>query len=116
MKHPGVLSIGRVLAVALALSASACKPPGAPDVSTFESPDRTYVVRVSGHLTKARFFENWVRAEIYKQGVLHVPARLLYLPDFPEPSFQDRFGPPEWLFPNVLRLPGSRAVPDAPPD
>jgi hypothetical protein len=116
MKHPGVVTIGRALAVALALAASACEPPGTPHVSTFVSPDRTYAVRVSGHVTKARFFENWVRAEIYKQGVLHVPARLVYMSDFPEPSFQDRFGPPEWLFPNVLKLPGAGPVPEVPPD
>ena len=116
MKHPGVLTIGGALAVAVALAASACKPPGTPHVSSFVSPDRTYVVRMSGHVTKSRFFENWVRAEIYKQGVLHVPARLVYISDFPEPSFQDRFGPPEWLFPNVLKLPGSRPVPETPPD
>ena len=117
MKHSGVLTNGGALAVALTLAASACKAPGTPHVSTtFVSPDGTYVVRVSGHVTKARFFGNWVRAEIYKQGVLHVPARVVYIPDFPEPSFQDRFGPPEWLFPNVLRLPGSRPVPDASPD
>ena len=116
MKHPGVLTIGGALAVALALAASGCKAPGTPPVSTFVSPDRTYMVRVSGHVPKARFFENWVRAEIYKRGVLHVPARVVYMADFPEPSFQDRFGPPEWLFPNVLKLPGSRPVPEAPPD
>jgi hypothetical protein len=116
MKHPGVLMIGGGLAVALAVAASACKPPGTPHVSTFVSPDRTYVVRVSGHVTKARFFDNWVRAEIYKQGVLHVPARVVYISDFPEPSFQDRFGPPEWPFPNVLKLPGSGSVPKAPMD
>jgi hypothetical protein len=116
MKHPAVLTIGAVLAVALALAASTCLTPGAPHVSTLVSPDRMYEVRVSGRVTKARFFENWVRAEIYKQGVLHVPERVLYIADFLEPSFQDRFGPPEWLFPNVLRWPGSRPVPGAPPD
>ena len=113
---PGALTTGGALAVLLALAASACQAPGAPHVSTLVSPDRTYMVRVSGHVTKARFFENWVRAEIYKQGVLHVPARVVYASDVLEPSFQDRFGPPEWLFPNVLKLPGSRPVPDAPPD
>ena len=113
---PEGLPIGGALAVVLALAASACQAPRTPHVSTLVSPDRTYLVRVSGHVTKARFFENWVRAEIYKQGVLHVPARVVYTSDFLEPSFQDRFGPPEWLFPNVLRLPGSRPVPDAPPD
>ena len=80
------------------------------------SPDRTYEVRLSGRVTKALFFENWVYAEIYKQGVRHVPARAFYISGPLEPSFLDRFGPPEWLFPNVLRLPGSRPVPDAPPD
>ena len=113
---PGVLTIGGAVAVALTLAVSACQAPGTPHVSTLVSPDRTYAVRVSGKVTKARFFENWVRAEIYKQGVLHVPARVLYISGFLEPSFQDRFGPPEWLFPNVLRLPGSGPVPDAPPD
>ena len=116
MKHPGVRTIGGALSVALALAASACKAAGAPHVSTLMSPDRTYVVRVSGHMTKARFFDNWVRAEIYKQGVLHVPARVVYISDFPEPSFQDRFGPPEWPFPNVLKLPGIRPAPEPPPD
>src|SRR3990170_2402706 len=100
---PGLLTIGGALAVGLALAASACQAPRTPHVSTFVSPDRTYVVRVSGHVTKARFFENWVRAEIYKQGVLHLPARVVYVSDVLEPSFQDRFGPPEWIFPNVLR-------------
>jgi hypothetical protein len=113
---PGVLTPGGAFAVVLALAASACQAPRTPHVSTLVSPDRTYVVRVSGHVTKARFFENWVRAEIYKQGVLHVPARVVYISDLLEPSFQDRFGPPEWLFPNVLKLPGSRPVPETPPD
>jgi hypothetical protein len=113
---PGVPTIGGALAVALTLAASACQAPGPPHVSTLVSPDRTYAVRVSGHVTKARFFENRVRAEIYKQGVLHVPARVVYVSDVLEPSFQDRFGPAEWLYPNVLRLPGRGAVPDAPPD
>jgi hypothetical protein len=113
-----VLTIGAALAVALALAlaASGCLAPAAPHVSTLVSPDRMYEVRVSGRVTKARFFENWVRAEIYKQGVLHVPERVVYIADFLEPSFQERFGPPEWLSRNVLRLPGSRPVPDAPPD
>ena len=53
---PGVLTIGGALAVALALAASACQAPRAPHVSTLVSPDRTYLVRVSGHVTKARFF------------------------------------------------------------
>jgi hypothetical protein len=113
---PGISTIGGALAVALTLAASACQAPGSQNVSTFVSPDRMYAVRVSGRVTRARFFENWVRAEIYKQGVLHVPARVLYISDVLEPSFQDRFGPPEWLFPNVLRLPGNSSVPDAPPD
>jgi hypothetical protein len=116
MKHPAIVTVGGALAVALAFAASACKAPGTPQVSTLVSPDRTYEVRVSGHLPRARFFESWVRAEIYKQGVLHVPARVVYISDFPEPAFQDRFGPPEWLFPNVLKLPGSRPVAEAPPD
>ena len=113
---PGVLTIGGAVAVVLALAASACQARRTPHVTTLVSPDRTYMVRVSGHVTKAMFFENWVRAEIYKQGLLHVPARVVYVSDVLEPSFQDRFGPPEWPFPNVLRLPGSRPVPDAPPD
>jgi hypothetical protein len=66
--------------VVLALAAAACQPPDTPHVSTLVSPDRTYAVRLSGHVTKARFFENWVRAEIYKEDVPHVPARaFLYL-------------------------------------
>ena len=113
---PAALTIGGALVVSLALATAACQAPGTPYVSTLVSPDRTYAVRLSGHVTKARFFENWVRAEIYKQGVLHVPARALYISGLLESSFQDRFGPPEWLFQNVLRLPGSRPVPDAPLD
>ena len=113
---PGVLTITGALAVVLALAASGCRAPRRPHVSTLVSPDRTYSVHVSGHVTKARFFENWVHAEIYKQGVLHVPARVVYISDFVAPAFQDRFGSPEWPFPNVLRLPGSTPVPGAPPD
>jgi hypothetical protein len=116
MRRREALTTGGALAVAVALTASACQAPGSPQASTFVSPDRTYAVRVSGHLTRARFFGKWVRAEVYKRGVLHVPARVVYVPDFPEPPFQDRFGPPEWLFPNVLRLPGTGPVPAAPPD
>jgi hypothetical protein len=113
---PGALTIGAALVVVVALAAAARQPLGAPHVSTLVSPDRTYAVRLSGHVTRARFFENWVRAEIYKQGVPHVPDRAFYISGPLESSFQQRFGPPEWLFPNVLRLPGSRPVPDAPPD
>jgi hypothetical protein len=113
---PGALTIGGVLVIALALASAARQATGAPHVSTLVSPDRTYTVRLSGHVTKARFFENWVRAEIDKQGVRYVPARAFYISGPLESSFQDRFGPPEWLFPNVLRLPGSRPAPDAPSD
>ena len=116
MHHPGLVPIGSALAVALALAAAGCQAADRPHLSTLVSPDRTYMVRLSGHVTKARFFDNWVRAEIYKQGVLHVPDRAFFISGLLEPSFQDRFGPPEWLFQNVLRLPGSRSVPDAPPD
>jgi hypothetical protein len=100
----------------VALVLAARQAPGTPHVSTLVSPDGTYSVRLSGHVTKARFFENWVRAEIDKQGVRHVPARAFYISGPLESSFLDRFGPPEWVFPNVLRLPGRRPVPDAPPD
>jgi hypothetical protein len=113
---PRALTIGGALVVALALAIAARQASGTPHVSTLVSPDRTYAVRLSGHVTQARFFDNWVRAEIYKQGALHVPARAFYISGPFESSFQDRFGPPEWLFPNVLRLPGTRPVPDAPPD
>jgi hypothetical protein len=113
---PGALTIGGGLVIALALASAARQATGAPHLSTLVSPDRTYTVRLLGHVTKARFFENWVRAEIDKQGVRYVPARAFYISGPMESSFQDRFGPPEWLFPNVLRLPGSRPVPDAPSD
>ena len=116
MNQPKVPTIGSALTVVLALAVAGCQAPGTPHVSTLVSPDRTYAVRLSGNVTKARFFEHWVRAEIYKQGVLHVPLRALYISGFLEPSFQERFGPPEWLFRNVLRLPGSKPVPDSPPD
>jgi len=102
--------------VVTALAVAALRPAGTPHVSTLVSPDRTYEVRLSGHVTKARFFEHWLRAEIYKQGVRHVPARAFYISGPLESSFQDRFGPPQWLFPNVLRWPGSKPVPEAPPD
>ena len=115
MKHRGVV-IGGVLAVALVLAAAGCQSAGAPHLSTLVSPDRTYAVRLSGHATRPLFFENWVRAEIYKQGVLHVPVRAFYISGVLEAPFQDRFGPPEWLFRNVLRLPGSRPLPNTPPD
>lgn len=116
MKHLNVLTVGGALAVAVALAVSAWTASGAPQVSSLVSPDGKYEVRVSGHVTTARLFESWVRAEIYKQGVLHVPSRIVYVPDFPEPSFQARFSPAEWLFPNVLRLPGRNPVPEAPAD
>ena len=116
MIHSRAVRIGRALAAALAMTAAGCQAPGTPRLSTLVSPDRTYAVHLSGRATKARFFENWVRAEIYKQGVLYVPVRALYISGLLEPSFNDRFGPPEWLYPNVLRLPGSRPVPGVPPD
>jgi hypothetical protein len=115
MKDPRGVTIGGALAAALALAAAGCQASGAPYLSTLVSPDRTYAVRLSGHVTKAMFFENWVRTEIYKQGVLHVPLRAFYISGLLEPSFQDRFGPPEWLSPNVLRMPGRRPGPVAPP-
>jgi hypothetical protein len=116
MKHRPGATIGGAFAVALALAAAGCPAAGGPPLSTLVSPDRTYAVRLSGHATRPIFFDNWVRAEIYKQGVLHVPVRAFYISGPLEPSFQDRFGPPEWLFRNVLRLSGSRPLLDAPPD
>ena len=116
MNRRAVVTIGSALALASALTATGCQAPEAPHLATLVSPDRTYAVRLSGHVTKARFFENWVRAEIYKQGAIHVPLRAIYISGLLEPSFRDRFGPPEWLFQNVLRLPGRRPVPDAAPD
>lgn len=114
-QRPGV-AIGGALAVALALAAPGCQSSGPPELSTLVSPDRIYAVRLSGHATRPLFFDNWVRSEIYKQGVLHVPVRAFYISGPLEPSFQDRFGPPEWLFGNVLRLPGSKPASDAPLD
>ena len=111
----GAVTIGGVLVVAMVLAAIA-RQARRPHVSTLVSPDGTYTVRLSGQVTKARFFENWVTAEIYKEGVSHVPARAFYISGPLESSFQQRFGPPEWLFPNVLRLPGRRPGTDAPPD
>jgi len=116
MSHGPAGTIGGVLAVVLALAAPGCPSSGTPELSTLVSPDRVYTVRLSGHATRPLFFDSWVRAEIYKQGVLHVPLRAFYISGPLEPSFEDRFGPPEWLFPNVLRLPGSKPVLDAPPD
>jgi hypothetical protein len=116
MTHRGGVRIGGALAVGAALAVAGCEAAGPPHLSTLTSPDHTYAVRLSGHATRPWFFENWVRAEIYKQGALHVPVRAFYISGLLEPPFQDRFGPPEWLSRNVLRLPGSRAVPDTPPD
>jgi hypothetical protein len=117
MTHRGGVTIeGAVAAVAVALAAAGCESAGPPHLSTLVSPDHTYAVRLSGHATRPWFFENWVRAEIYKQGALHVPVRAFYISGLLERPFQDRFGPPEWPFRNVLRLPGSRPVPDTPPD
>jgi hypothetical protein len=70
------------------------------------SPGGTYVVRLSGRVTSAGFFEHRVRAEVYKNGILHLPARLIYVAGLFDTAFEDRFGPPEWVAANVLRFPG----------
>jgi hypothetical protein len=86
--------------------AAGCAAPGYPDLAALTSPGGTYVVRLSGRVTRAAFLEHRVRAEVYKNGILHLPARLIYVAGLFDTAFADRFGPPEWVAANVLRFPG----------
>jgi hypothetical protein len=76
------------------------------------SPNGRYVVRLSGHVTKPIIFEHPVRAEVYKDGVLHVPARQIYVSDVFEAAFQDRYAPPQWIGTNVVRFAAKRRAAD----
>jgi hypothetical protein len=107
-----IRAIACLLACAAALAG--CEAPGNPRLATLRSPGGTYEVRLTGRVMRAYLFENRVRAEVYKNGVLHLPARLIYAAGLFDTSFDDRFGEPEWLAPTALHFPAegaSKALP-----
>lgn len=106
--------IGTLFVFAAALAG--CEAPGNPRLATLLSPGGTYEVRLTGRVMRAYLFENRVRAEVYKNGVLHLPARLIYAAGLFDTSFDDRFGEPEWLAPNALRFPAEDASEGLPPE
>lgn len=94
-----------VCVIVCAAVLSGCEAPGNPRLAAFISPGGTYEVRLSGRVTTAWIFQHMVRAEVYKNGALHLPARLIYTAGAFDTAFEDRFGEPEWLTPNALRFP-----------
>jgi hypothetical protein len=59
-------------------------------------------------VSRAVIFEKRVRAEFYKHGALHLPARLIFAAGLFDTSFDERFGTPAWAAANVLRFPCRR--------
>jgi hypothetical protein len=94
--------------VACAVALTGCEAPGNPPLAALVSPGGTYEVRLTGRVTRAGFFENWVRAEVYKNGVRHLPARVIYAAGLFDTAFRDRFGEPGWLGETALRFPPAR--------
>jgi hypothetical protein len=93
-----------------------CEAPGNPRLANLLSPGGTYEVRLTGRVRRAYLFENRVRAEVYKKGVLHVPARLIYAAGLFDTSFDDRFGEPVWVAQNALRFPAESASGELTPE
>jgi hypothetical protein len=106
----------RLAPVVCATVAAGCAAPGYPELAALVSPGGTYVVRLSGRVTRAAFLEHRVRIEVYKDGLLHLPARLIYVAGLFDTPFNDRFRPPEWVAGNVLRFPATRAAAGPEPD
>ena len=106
------------IACALIVVASAgCEAPGNPRLAALSSPGGTYEVHLTGRVTRARIFENRVRAEVFKNGAPHLPARLIFAAGLFDTAFNERFGSPEWAASNVLRFPGrAGAAAGAEPD
>lgn len=92
------------------MAAAACQAPGDPQLASLVSPGGTYVIRLSGHPSTPVFFEHPVRAEVYKNGTLHVPARQIFVADVFETAFEKRFDPPLWAAPNTLRFPAKKTA------
>jgi hypothetical protein len=114
-RHDGRIgTIAPVLVCAIALVA--CETPGDPFLASLRSPGGTYEVRLTGRVQSAHIFENRVRAEVYKNGALHLPARLIYAAGLFDTSFDDRFGEPEWIAANALRFPAEGSTGGMPPD
>jgi hypothetical protein len=99
---PGLRSM---CAIVCAAAVQACEAPGNPRLAALVSPGGTYEVRLSGRATRAALFEHRVHAEVYKNGSLHLPSRILYAAGFLDTAFEVRFGKPEWIAANVLRFP-----------
>jgi hypothetical protein len=92
-------------AIACVSALQGCEAPGDPRLAALVSPGGTYEVRLSGRATRAWLFEHRVRAEIYKNGMLHLPSRIVYAAGFLDTAFDARFGQPHWLTGNVLHIP-----------
>jgi hypothetical protein len=107
---------GIVCATACALLLAGCEEPGRPHLAASRSPDGTYEVRLTGRVSRAVIFEKRVRAEIRKNGVLHLPARLIFAAGLFDTTFEQRFGPPQWAAANVLRFPSRRDADGREPD
>jgi hypothetical protein len=108
-----MMKIRRLGVLAAAVGAAAivgCEAPGNPRLADLVSPDRTYLVRLTGRPTSAAFLEHRMRVEIFKNGALHLPMRMFYVAGLFDTSFQDRFGPPDWPSAHTLRLPGRGTI------
>jgi hypothetical protein len=78
------------------------------------------MIRLSGRATAPigifSVAEHRLRAEIYKQGELYVPQRVIYSADAMDTAFGDRYRPAEWVKPATLRFPGAWGRREGPPD
>jgi hypothetical protein len=99
-----------------AAAAAGCEAPGRPPLGVLVSPGGTYEVHLWGRGDRPLLFEHRVRAEVYKKGALHLPARLIYVAGMFTTPFDDRFGKPDWIDGNVLRFPAGDLAGRRPPD
>jgi hypothetical protein len=109
-------SLPRLCTLACVAALSACEAPGTPHLATLVSPTGAYEVRLYGRVTSAALLEHRVRAEVYRNGAPYIPPRVIYFAGLFNTSFEDRFGPPDWIVSNVLRFPAAGGAGGREPD
>ena len=113
---PACRYAGWIAGALILLATPGCEAPGNPRLAALSSPGGTYEVRLTGRVSRARFFENRVRAEVLRNGAVHLPARLIFAAGLFDTAFDERFAAPEWAAANVLRFPARAGAAGVEPD
>jgi hypothetical protein len=83
------------------------------ETRTFKSADGRYVVEASGRFTSplVPVIENVVRVRVLRDGSTLVQGRKVTRADSFDRGFDTKYGPPNWVAPNILRFPQNRQAP-----